>query len=131
MTQEQAIKIASEVYTQHPNYPQKAFHAFNLPMVEKGGKDIGPGDLPGMWYEALYTVAMTHPDKTQQRQLYLVVAYRRFYSNLRQLAGIKRTSPLEWQVQNKFADHWEDFQNYCKLLDEENLDDIYDIYDER
>jgi hypothetical protein len=112
--------IATKTYMAHPNYAQKLIHTFPAPLVDAGSRATGPGDLPGMWYEALYISALNEPVKCLKTKLYLTMAYRRMCDDLRKLNRLKVNGPDEWLKTEKHSKYYLAFEHHNTLLIEDN-----------
>lgn len=87
-------QLAAETYKKYPNYAQKLIHSYPAPLVEMG-KDH-PGDLPGLWYEALYATAVKYPKAIVDEPLYLVSSYRMMITILKELNSKGKACPTDW-----------------------------------
>ena len=104
----------------HQNYPHKLIHKYPTILVE-------PGDLHGMWYQALYESAIKYPDKAAIPKLYLTVAYRYMIRMFDAMNALKHRSPSEWNktslIKRKINSYYEDFYIDEIIRNEFNMDD--------
>ena len=125
-TEVTARLLATRTYLAHPNYAQRLIHKFPAPLVEPGSASTGPGDLPGLFYESLYEVALLNPIKSQQNSLYLVMAYRHMLKVLRGKNTLKSSGVSEWDCQDpNRRKYYTQYLLEHELLQEDNDDDWY------